>query len=186
MKHINRSTVILAGCGALLAAVLACGPASSGGEPTSSGGGAATEAPATQATGGQGSNTSPMPAVQPCTIVTQDEATAFFGVPSGAGDGSTGSLTAECDYRSTDNTDGLSLILQYVPDGALKSSAFTYMTQGGQAVPNLGEGAFWETAGNLDVAKGNWILTLNGAMGGKNVGADKLTPLAQTAVGRLP
>lgn len=171
------SAVVVIGIGALLAGVIACGPASSGG--------AATEAPATEASNDQASVSS-MPAIEPCTIVTQDEAAAFFGVPSGAGDPSVGSTVAECDYRSTDDKDGLSLILQYAPDGALKSDAFTYMTKDGQAVPDLGEGAFWISAGNLDVAQGNWILTLNGAMGGKNVGADALTPLAKMAVGRLP
>lgn len=184
MRRFTTSTIVLVGCGALLAGVLACGPASSGsGGDNAPGGSAATAEPATQ----QSSSASTMPTVEPCSIVTQDEATAFFGVPSGAGDGSSGSLTAECDYRSTDGKDGLSLILAWVQDGgALNSNQFKYMTQGGQAVPNLGDGAFWIAAGNLDVAKGSWILTLNGAMGGQNVGADKLTPLAQTAVGRLP
>ena len=168
------------GWGVLLAGVIACG---AGEQP--SGSETAAQAPATEEPNNQTSDGS-MPTIEPCIIVTQDEATAFFGVASGAGDGSTGSLTAECDYRSTDNTSGLSLILQYEPDGALNSNAFTYMTQGGQAVSGLGDGAFWESAGNLDVAKGNWILTLNGAIGGTNVGVDKLTPLAQTAVGRLP
>jgi hypothetical protein len=38
----------------------------------------------------------------------------------------------------------------------------------------------------LDVAKGNWILTLNGAIDGQGVPLDKLMPLAQAALGRLP
>ena len=183
MHRAKSWNLVVVGCGALIAAALGCGTSA----PSASSGGAATEAPAaTEASNSQASGGGTMPTVDPCSIVTQDEAAAFFGVPSGAGDGSTGSLTAECDYKSTDNKDGLSLILQYEPDGALKSAAFTYMTKDGQAVAGLGDGAFWESTGNLDVAKGNWILTLGGAKGGTNVGADVLTPLAQTAVGRLP
>jgi hypothetical protein len=129
-----------------------------------------------------------MPTVDPCAIVTEDEATAFLGVASGAGDPSVGSLTAECDYRSTDGTDGLSLILQYVQDGtAVNSSQFSYMKQGNQDVPGLGDGAcFVVGSGQLNVAKGSWILTLNGSINGQSVSLDTLTPLAQTALGRLP
>jgi hypothetical protein len=181
MRKTKSVYVLGIGIGALLAGAIAC---SAGGQ-TPSGGGAATEEPTTPAQNNQASSGT-MPTIDPCSILTQDDAAAFFGVASGAGDPSVGSTTAECDYRSTDNADGLSLILQYAPGGALNSDAFTYMTKDGQSVPGLGDGAFWVAAGQLDVAKGDWIVTLNGAIGGTNAGVDKLTPIAQTAVGRLP
>jgi len=179
MRRTMSVYVIAIGAGTLLAGALACGPASSGG------GGAPTEAPATQEQNNHASD-STMPTIEPCSILTQDDAAAFFGVQTGAGDGSVGATTAQCDYRNPNDGDGLVLILVYAPDGALKSDAFTYMTKGAQAVPGLGEGAFYIEGGNLDVAKGNWIMTLTGAMGGKNVGLDKLTPVATAAVARLP
>lgn len=169
----------MVGVGALLAGLIACGPASSGG------GSPATEAVATEEQNTQASG-SVMPTIDPCAIVTQDEATAFFGTASDAGDPSVGSLTAECDYRTT--TDGLSLILAYVQDGpAVNSDQFKYMKQGNQDVPGLGDGACWlVNSGQLDVAKGSWILTLNGAIKGQPATLDTLTAMAQTAIGRLP
>src|SRR5262245_14275671 len=96
-RTILAATIII---GALLAGLIACGPVSSGGGDT------ATEAAATQEQSNPASG-STMPTVDPCAVLTEDQATAYFGEASGAGDPSVGSLTAECDYRNSDQTDAL-------------------------------------------------------------------------------
>lgn len=169
---------------ALVLAALACGGGSGGGSAPPQ---AVTQAPATEASGG-GS----MPKVDPCAILTKDDATTFFGEPSTDGRASVGDTTAFCLYQTADNVGTMSLNLSYEAGGALNSQEFA-MTKSGettgdsQAVAGLGEGAYYDTKVKfLLVAKGPWLVRVSGSVHGTVAGVDTLTPLAQKALGRLP
>jgi hypothetical protein len=121
-------------------------------------------------------------------VLTQSEATAFFGAPSNAGMPSSGGSTASfCVYATADNAEHLSVNLNYESGGALKSDDFTQLQSVNQNVPGLGEAAYFDAnIGALSIAKGSWIVRLSGFVQGKTAPLDKLTPLAQTVLGRLP
>ena len=169
--------------GALIAAALAC----SAGGPSSAGGGAATEvmteAPqATQAA-------SPLDSLDPCTVLTQDDAAGFFGSAAGAGKPDHGSTDATCQYLNDQVKGQLYLLLEYDPAGALQTADYVQQkTANAQDMPGLGDGAYFDPANHmLQVAKGPWMVRLNGYMlPDGNVGPDKLTPLAKAVLGRLP
>ena len=181
MRKANRSTMIVMGCGVLLAGLLACGGGGTS-APPSGGGAAATEAPATQAA----ADTSVFDSLDPCTVLTQDDANGIFGTTAVSQPHGRGSNTLICSYSTSDNVDSLGLNLVYLPNGAAGSDEFA-VAKSGQAVPGLGDGAFWlATVSQLDIAKGPWLVTLSGSVGGTNLTLDQLTPLAQTVLGRLP
>ncbi len=170
-----RFTIVV--WGLLIAGLLACG----GGSATQ----AITEAPATQASG-QAS----MPSIDPCAILTQDDASAFFGAPSVAGrpsDISPGDTTAFCIYATADNTGSLSLNLRYAANGALNDDEFVTLKSVNQDVPGLGEGAYFDPQVHLlTVAKGPWIVRVSGTIQAAIAPLEKLMALAQAALGRLP
>ncbi len=173
--HKPKSLLIAAvGWGLVIAGLLACGGSAT---PV------ATEAPATQASGG-----SPLDSLDPCTLLTQDDATAFFGAPAAAGKPSHGSTTAICLYQTADSQGLLSLLLEYNGQGALQAD--DYVQQKGstaQEVPGLGDGAYFDPQVHLlTVAKGPWMVRVNGYVQAANAPLEKLTPLAQTVLGRLP
>jgi hypothetical protein len=120
--------------------------------------------------------------------VTQDDATAFFGAPSIAGMPSSGSTTIMfCIYATADNSGHLSLNLRYADKGARNDDDFVQLKSVNQDVPGLGDGAHFDAAiGALTIAKGQWVVKLSGNVGGALATLDKLKPVAQTALGRLP
>jgi len=162
--------------GVLLATALACGSTA-----------AQTSPPTAAQTEAAPSGGSPLDTLDPCSVVTQDDATALFGAPSIAGLPSKGDTTAFCVYATADNTNHFSLNLTYVATGALKDEDYKALASLSQNVPGLGEGAFFDPSiGALTVAKGPWIMRVSGFVQGALTTLDKLTPVAQTALGRLP
>jgi hypothetical protein len=143
----------------------------------------ATQAPATSASAGG----SPLENLDPCTVLTQNDATAFFGVPSVPGMPSPGSTTAFCVYATADQTGHISLNLRYDPKGALSSQDFAPLKTVNQDVPGLADGAFFDsTSGALTVAKGSLIVRVSGTLQAAKIPLDKLKALVQIALGRLP
>ncbi len=180
----SSKIIVLVGCGVLLAAALACG--AGGGTSSGGGGGAVTSPPATQASDSS-SASDPLETMDPCSIVTQDDATAFFGAPSVAGmPGSKGSPTF-CIYATADQTGHLSFNVRYIAGGAVGSEDFTSEKAGYPDVPGLGDGAFWaEGISQLDVARGPWAFSVSGTINAKPPTLDQLKVVAQTALSRLP
>jgi hypothetical protein len=166
--------------GLLIAGLLAC---TIGGQAASGGGAATTaEAPTSQASGG-----SPLDNLDPCTVLTQDDATAIFGVPADPGKPTHATGTALCLYANADKTMGLSLQLTYDEKGGLNASDYVDSKDpSSQDVPGLGDGAYFNALHHLVVAKGQWFIVVNGLIEGNPVPLEKLTPLAQTVLGRLP
>jgi len=178
MRKSTLLRYVIIGMGVLLAGLMAC---DTGGQAASDGG-AATEAPASQASGG-----SPLDNFDPCTLVTQDEASALFGSPSALGKPSIGTGTALCFYASEDKTQGLSVQVAYDAKGGLNADDYVNSKDSAaQDVPGLGDGAYFNSLHHLVVAKGLWFIVVNGLAAGNPVPLEKLTPLAQTALGRLP
>jgi hypothetical protein len=130
---------------------------------------------------------SPPVNIDPCMVLTQNDATALFGAPSNAGLPSSGGLPAFCIYATTDNTSSLSVNLSYEASGARNAEEFVALKSLNQDVPGLGDAAFFDsTLGFLTVAKGPWNMRLSGTIKGVKAPLDKLKSLAQTALGRLP
>lgn len=168
---------------ALILAALACGSQPGAQAPSPQ---APTSAPSG---GGAGS---PIDSLDPCALLTQDDASAFFGAPSVAGHSDHGSNTAFCLYQTADNASTLSLNLEYDPGGALKADDFLVTKSGvssgdSQAVPGLGDEAYLDLKVHfLVVAKGPWMVRVSGSAKGTLAGLDALKPLAQKALSRLP
>jgi len=172
--------VVFIGCGALVAALLAC---SAGGQATSGGSGA------TAPSGGgdtQAAASDPLSGMDPCAILTQDDATAFFGAPSPAGTASKGN-PAFCVYQTADGSKQLSLHIVYLPAAAATSDAFVAASKGVQAVPGLGDAAYFNAVMNeIGVAKGPWSFTVDGILQDGKAPLDALMTPAKAALGRLP
>jgi len=175
MHQPTASGIAVIGWGLLIAGLAACG----GGSATQ----VATPAPPTPSSVGA----PPQAILAPCTVVTQDDANAFFGAPSIQGMPSSGSNSAFCVYSTADNKGHLSLNLIYDAKGARNAEDFVQLKSVNQDVPGLGDGAYFDSAiGALTVAKGPWIVRLSGFVQGANATLEKLKPLAQTALGRMP
>jgi hypothetical protein len=162
----------------LVTSLLACGFSTSGGggsTPTT----VPTEAPAAE---------SPLDTLDPCAVLTQADATAFFGAEAVTGIPSHGTSTATCLYMTADSANTLSLLVEYHPTGGLMSDEYIQMkSSSAKDVPGLGDGAYFDPlVHQLAVAKGVWVVRLSGLVQGSNAPLEKLTPLAQTALGRLP
>jgi hypothetical protein len=161
----------------LLAVGLACG----GGEqpPSTQAPAPATEASAFDAT---------PPDIAPCGIITQDDASALFGAPSDAGTAASGGLPTFCLYATADQTGHLSVNIGYYPEGAVNNyDDYGRYKELDQDVPGLGDGAFYIVEGHLlYAAKGPWLVHMSGSVQAQPAELDKLTPLMQTALGRLP
>src|SRR5262245_59754801 len=99
----------------LIAGVLACGPASGGGAAPPE---EASEAPAGAAT------TSPLETIDPCAVLTQDDAAAFFGAEAAAGEHRPASTSNSCRYESADSRQNLFLLLEYDPAGAVNTTDY--------------------------------------------------------------
>jgi hypothetical protein len=127
------------------------------------------------------------PAIDPCKIVTQDDASALFGAPSVAGMPSSGGLPAFCIYSTADNTSQMSFNVSYEAKGAVNAEEFVTLKSISQDVPGLGDGAYYDsTVGILTVAKGPWKVRVSSVVKGAKAPLDSLKSLAQTALGRLP
>jgi hypothetical protein len=151
------------------------------------GGGTATQVPTQVPASPTSAGATAQVSVDPCKVVTQNDATALFGAPSNAGLPSSGGLPAFCIYATADNTASLSLNLSYEANGAVKGEEFVTLKSANQDVPGLGDGAYYDsTIGSLTVAKGPWNVRLSGMVKGVKVPLDKFKSLAQTALGRLP
>lgn len=176
MTHRQMLAISLA---ALISGMLACGPATSGGGAPPE---EATEPPAGAAT------TSPLDIIEPCAVLTQEDAAAFFGTEAQAGEAGSGSTNASCRYMSSDGRMNLYLLLEYDPAGALNTADYVQQkTADAQDVAGLGDGAYFDPANHmLQIAKGSWMVRLNGWLGDSNAGLDKLQPLAPNVLGRLP
>lgn len=185
------SGIAIIGWGLLIAGLAACGGNSPTQAPTQVPAVPATPTPETltqaSATPASGSAGSPMDTLAPCSIVTQDDASAFFGAPSVAGMPGPGDTRAFCVYATADNVQHLSFNLSYHPEGAAKSDDFAPLKSANQDVPGVGEAAFYDpTLGALTVAKGVWVMRLSGNLTAGLAPVEKLKPLAQTALSRLP
>lgn len=178
-RGLKTTRFIVIGAGLLAAAALACSAGSQG----STGGGdtATTEAPS----GAAGS--SPIDNLNACTILTQDDATGIFGAPADPGKDTYGTSIAMCQYNNADKTMGLAIQLIYDSGGALNLSDYKNAKDGSaQDVAGLGDGAYFNSLHHLVVAKGPWMVTVNGLVAGDPIPLEKLTPLAKTVLGRLP
>src|SRR5262249_37771031 len=130
---------------------------------------------------------SPLDTLDPCTVATQDDATAFFGVPSVAGMPSKGSPVAFCIYASADNTAHLSLNLRYYAQGGVNYEDYVQLKPLSQNVAGLGDGAFYSPLTHiLTIAKGPWVVKLSGNIPGVDSTLEKLKALAPKVLGRLP
>lgn len=177
MDRLKTSTIVLVGCGALLAGAIAC----SAGGSTAGGGQATSAAPATQAAGAD-----PLESMDPCAILTQDDATAFFGAAAPAGQSSQGN-PGFCVYQTADNAKQLGLHIVYLTGSAAGSDAFVAAKKGVQDVPGLGDAAYFNPVmSEIGIAKGSWSLTINGILQDGKASLEALTPAAQAALGRLP
>src|SRR5260221_8558590 len=136
---------------------------------------AATQPPTTQA-----SFAASPPAIDPCMVVTQNDATALFGAPSGAGLPGSAGLPTFCIYATADNTSQMSFNVSYEAKGAVNAEEFVALKSVNQDVPGLGDGAYYDPAvGILAVAKGPWNVRLSGVVKGAKAPLDKLKSLAQ-------
>jgi hypothetical protein len=189
----SLKVIVIVGCGALIAGVLACSAGSQGG--SSGGDGGVTQPPAEQATSdtsGGASASDPLETMDPCSVVPQDDVSAFFGAPSDAGTpGSKGSPTF-CLYAAADQTGHLSVNMSYTAAGALGSDDYIQFSAGSPTVPGLGDGAFYIPGGQgiqgdiLYVAKGGWLIHMSGGTSAGLATGDQLKPLAQAALAHLP
>jgi hypothetical protein len=177
--------------GIMIGAVLACSAGSQGGS-TGGGDGGVTEPPAEAVTSepsGGAAEVDPLESIDPCTVVTQEDATAFFGAPSDAGmAGSKGNPTF-CLYATADQTGHLSVNMRYVASGALGYEDYTAFSVGSTPVAGLGDGAFYMQNGAtllLYAARGPWLVHVSGNPAGQEPNVDALKPVAETALSRLP
>lgn len=167
--------VMLAG-GLLVAGAIACAGTSA------SSGGAATVEPATQAAAGD-----PLSGMDPCSLLTQDDATAFFGAPSPDGQSSGKGNPSFCVYQTADNAKQLGLHIVYLPGGAATSDAFVAASKGVQNAPGLGDAAYFNPVmSEIGVAKGSWSFTVNGILQDGKAPLEALTTPAKAVLGRLP
>jgi hypothetical protein len=128
-------------------------------------------------------------AIDACTLVTQQEVEAHFGVPAQPGvptQVTTGTVTTcSCRYLSADNLNSLFVGAAWIEGGAANSIGWTALA--GDSRPVTINGAQAMFGGDvLMVAKGNWMATLNGLLGGSIATAEQLTSLAQIVTDRLP
>lgn len=162
--------------GALLITSLACGGSTG-----------QTSPPAVAQTEASAGGPSPLDTLDPCSVVTQADATTLFGAPAEPGTPSTGPDSAFCVYATADQANHFSLNLSYIATGAIKDENYKALASLSQAVPGLGDGAFFQPSiGALTVAKGPWMMRVSGFARGALTTLDELTPVAQTALGRLP
>lgn len=184
----SSKIIVIVGCGVLIAGALACSAGGQGGSGAGDGG--VTQPPAEQATsdtsGGE-SAADPLETIDPCSVVTQDDATSFFGAPSAAGmPGSKGSPTF-CLYATDDQTEHLSVNMRYVATGAMAYDDYKMFQVGSQPVSGVGEGAFYiQNGGILYAARGPWLVHVSGNLKDGLATAEQLVPVAQSALSRLP
>jgi hypothetical protein len=189
-KHHLIAVVVVA---MLVLSALACTSTEQAGDPTvgvqpqpPSTGGADGEVP-TSTSAEQAQPASGV--LDPCTLLTQQEAEALFGTTSQPGvpsEVTTGMVTTySCSYLSTDNLNALFVGAAWIEGGAANSIGFTSVTEGGQVVTVNGAEAVF-TSDLMYIAKGNWLGRINGMLGGSIATAEQLTPLVQTVADRLP
>lgn len=182
--QISRLRWFVLGGGVLLAALLAC----SAGQSSSGGGSAPTSPPSSGGGSGGSSASDPLEAMDPCAIVDQNDAAAFFGEASAAGMPSKGD-PAFCVYATPDNVQHLSFNIRWVATGAAASDDFVAGKGANtQDVSGLGDAAYENTVmGMLSVVRGSWSFRVSGNVkDGAVPPLDKLTAVAKTALGRLP
>ncbi len=144
----------------------------------------ATALPATSGSGGGG--------FDPCAILTQADAEAFFGAPAKPGEKSeTNGKSFTCTYATADasNQQTLTLLIRRstnASDANLVWNSALGASTGAQAVSGLGEEAFFNPGLNqLNIKKGNNWIVLGGEAAGKDF-ATALIPVGKAVVGRLP
>lgn len=162
-------------------------------EPTSTGAPDATEAPDdTQATAGtevETSDTSTSKPVgdgslDPCSLVTADEAAAVLGAEPGEPTNVDAGGVSACTYRLPDGSAAVQINLE-------RGDADTFLSQisegRGEKLDDVGDAAVAnETLGQVTVVKGDVRFAIFVMLaGGEKTDVDTLFVLATTAVGRL-
>jgi len=124
----------------------------------------------------------------PCRLLTQADAAQLFGHAADAGISNFGNTSASCTYTSATAGELLTLNVLYETGPAQSSTDYTQLkTPDVRPMPGLGDDAYFNSAFHLlTVAWSHWVFTLNAALGSPTAGVDRLKPLAQTVLSRLP
>lgn len=179
MKPTWSHMAVVLSAGLLIAATLACAGGAGSSTPTS--------APASTSSSSTTGGGSIQDIGDPCKLLVQADADKLFGHPANPGKSNFGSNSASCTYTSGSG-DILAVNVLYEDQAAKDSNDYTSVrTSDTQPVAGLGDDAYYNKAfWLLTVAKGHWMVSVNANLGGTNQALDKLTPLAQLALQRLP
>ena len=176
---------------ALLAALLlaACGGGDDGDDNGNGGDGPTATAASEEPTEPSGDETTSD--VTPCDLVSKDEAAAILG--EAVEDADTGA--AACVYSASSNDSFASVglgLFSFEVEGAAETSFAQGKAQvsSPEDVPGLGDEAYWDPSGSLDIRQGRHFVTISIAFAdgdsfspqGKQAALD----LAPTALERLP
>jgi len=177
---------------ALAAASLACNSPSQSGSSqttTTTGGSAPTaESGGSPSTGTGSSETG---ALDPCAVLTQADAEAFFGGPSKEPTNThTGDVVFQCHYRS-DSGDSLGILIRRASSVEENTSSWDAAKANAaghsQPITGVGEDGFFDTSINqFNIKQGVYWIILSGKGSTHTDLAADLTPIAQTVLSRLP